>query len=217
MGMSKYMKRLAKILVILCIGLLLPIAFISSYDASSVTTFSGIGHSFGGCHADMVTFSSGGTINIVSSPGNEVNAGEDFTISATISGFTEAASQNVTMGFSSSRGDNDEFEFSPEYAGTVSVDASGDSATKEFTLTAPSEGGTFIIIVDALNDPDTAGGEAIDWTYGSIEITVTGSAGGAGDSDLKMTVLFGTVASIGALVAVSFLSVKFYLERNRKL
>lgn len=214
MGMSKYMKRLAKILVILCIGLLLPIGFIISYDTSSVTSFSGQGH-LEGCHDDTVTFSSGGIINLVSSPGNEVNAGEEFTISATISGFTEAASQNVTMGFSSLRGHNDEFEFNPEYIGTVTLDASGDSATKEFTLTAPSEGGTFEIIVDALYD--SVGGGALDWTYGSIEITVTGSAGGNGDSDLTMTVLFGTVASIGALVAVSFLTVKFYLERNRKL
>ena len=209
------MKRLAKILVILCIGLLLPLGFISSYDTSSVTTFSGQGHSFDGCHDDTVTFSSVGIINLVSSAGNETNAGEEFTISATISGFTEAASQNVTMGFSSLRGHNDEFEFNPEYIGTVTLDASGNSATKEFTLTAPSEGGTYELIVDALYDSE--GGGALDWTFGSIEITAIGTAGGDGDSDLKMTVLFGTVASIGGLVVVSFLSIKFYLERNRKL
>jgi len=52
------MKKLAKILVFLFIGLLLPAGFISSFDASSVTSFSGMGHSFGTCHSDgSLTFS----------------------------------------------------------------------------------------------------------------------------------------------------------------
>ena len=121
--MNEHMKKLVRMILVLCIGLLLPIGYISSYDETSVIYFPGLGHNYDGCHndPDSITFTVSGTVNLTSSVGNSVDLGNEFTISATIQDFTEAAGQLISLGFSNQRGNNDQFDFAP----AVSLKISG--------------------------------------------------------------------------------------------
>ncbi|MBY9015864.1 MAG: hypothetical protein KGD68_09265, partial [Candidatus Lokiarchaeota archaeon] len=98
------------------------------------------------------------------------------------------------------------------YNEDVSVDSSGDATGEEFSVTAPSAGGVYTITVDALSGGD--GYETLNWTYGSLEITVI-AASNAGGLDVVVTIILGTIASVGALVVVSGLSFKYIISRRR--
>jgi hypothetical protein len=209
------MKKLVKTLIFLFIGLLLPIGYIISYDTSTITSFAGLSHDDSGCHSTSYTFSVNGTINLTSSAGNAVSVSSEFTISATIINFTEAASNSVSLGFSSERSSNNQFEFTPGYL-SVSVNSSGNAITQNFTVKAPSSGGTFTITVDSLNDPDGNNEEPLKWIYSSIEIKVEGSTNGGPPDDLLRSIIIigGTMSGVGVLAVQIFLSVK-YLKKPR--
>ena len=208
------MKRLTRLLkyLILTVVLFLPIGYISSYNASSIESFPGLGHDYMGCHDDTLFLSSGGTVNLALKEEGDIDGSSVFEVIATIEGFTEAAGESVVLGFSSGRGHNEDFEFDPGYNGNVSVDSSGDAIGEEFSVTAPSAGGVYTITVDALSGGD--GYETLNWTYGSLEITVI-AASNAGGLDVVVTIILGTIASVGALVVVSGLSFKYIISRRR--
>ncbi len=204
------MKKLVKTIIIF-FGLLIPVGYISANNEGSVIVFPGLGHDYEGCHNDQVTFSPSGTIELTASSGNTISPGSEFTISATISGFTEViAGDNATLGFSSSRSDNSEFVFTPNYEGIVDIDASGNSATIVFTVTAPSTEGDYVLTADALNDPlDDDSDDPLLWTYGSIAITVSNATGNGVDPFRSLYMISGTMAGVGLVVTLVFLSVSF--------
>lgn len=68
------MRKLKNILSILIIYLFLPIGYIFSME-SSMSSFSGSGHSFEGCHDDTINAPSIGTINLTSSVEGAVTSG----------------------------------------------------------------------------------------------------------------------------------------------
>lgn len=206
------MKKLTKLLRYLTLAtiFLLPIGYISSYNASSIESFPGLGHDYMGCHDDTLALSLGGSVSLVLEEEGEITGGTTFDVVATITGFTEAAGQLVVLGFSSARGHNDNFDFEPGYNGAVSVDPSGNAAAEEFSVTAPTSGGEYTITIDALSGGD--GYETLNWTYGSLEITVIAAEP---DVDIVMTTFLGTIASIATLIIVSILSVKYTLTRRR--
>ena len=63
-------------------------------------------------------------------------------------------------------------------------------------------------------DDDTSATGPINWTYGSLEITVIATEDET-EVDLIAIVLFGTIASVGALVLVSSLVIKYSVSRRR--
>ena len=209
--MKKVMKRLLKYLS-LTIILFLPIGYISSFNAGSIESFPGLGHDYMGCHDDTISLSSGGVVNLTLKEECEIEGGNIFVIIATIKGFSEAAGELVVLGFSSGRGHNEDFEFDPGYNGAVLVNSSGDATGEEFSVTAPSQGGEYTITADALSGGD--GYVTLNWTYGTLEITVI-PATTAGGIDVVLTVILGTIASVGTLVVVSGLTIKYVIGRRR--
>lgn len=185
-----------------------------------MSSFSGSGHSFEGCHDDTITFSSIGTVYLTSSVEGAVTSGSEFILLATIRNFTEASSESVTLGFSSQRSDNNMFTFNSSFKGSISLNTTGHSLIQSFTITAPTIEGTYTITADALNDPDGASDEVLDWASGSIEITVqTSSNEGSPDDDLLRRILLigGTLVGISVLSVQIFLTTKFLIKgRNFK-
>jgi len=206
------MKRITKVLkyVTLLVLLFLPIIYITSYTGS-FDDFSGLTHTVG-CHSDAVYLSLGGSVQLELEEDDEedIMGGSTFGVKATVEGFTEAAGETIVLGFASGRGDNENFEFEPGYKSTVTIDSSGYSSEQEFTITAPTSGGTFSIIVDAISSED---GVQLNWTYGSLEVTIIASSGGG--IDIVLATVVGTIASVGALFVVATLTAKYTITRRR--
>ncbi len=210
------MKKIKNLLFVLIIGLLfLPIGLILSAE-DAMPAFSGGSHSTDGCHNDLVPLSAVGTVNLTSSVNGSVNGGTDFTISAWIRNFTEASSEVVPLGFSSSRGDNGDFTFAPSYKADIGLNTTGHTTTiQNFTVTAPTTGGNYTITADALYDLD--GDTGLNYAWGSINITVEGSSnGGPLDDDPPplppLLVLAGTIGGLSILGVQIFLTAKFLLK-----
>lgn len=204
------MKKLAIMILVLFIGLLLPIGYIYS-ETTLFNSFPGFGHNYNGCHGDSIAFSSG-NVSLISSDGDTVSVGAKFTISVTIQDFADAAGQLITLGFSDQRSNNDQFGFEPGYTTDLSVDLSGNVLTQDFNVTAPNIGGIFTITADALSGE--SGFVELNWIYGSLEITVQGSA--PIELPSPTLVLIGTLASVGVLVIVGSLMVKFLIDSFKK-
>ena len=209
-GLRKAMKRLTKVFkyVTLLVLIFLPILYITSYTGS-FDEFAGLSHTVG-CHSDAVVLSSGGSVELELEEEGDITGGSTFEVTAKVEGFSEAAGETIVLGFASGRGDNGDFEFEPGYKSTVSIDSSGDASEEEFSVTAPTSGGTFTIIVDALSSDD---GVELNWTYGSLELTVIASSGGG--VDIVLATVVGTIASVGALIVVATLTVKYTITRRR--
>jgi hypothetical protein len=200
------MKKLVKALILISIGFLLPISMTKSYSSSTISNFPGPGHTFDfGCHSDSISFVAG-TVNLTSSKGNNVNAGDQFIISVNITGFTDAAGQLITLGFSSQRSDNNKFGFNPGFVADLSINSSGNADVKNFTVTASSTGGTFTIVADALSGSIGGSDEAFNWTFGSIGITVQGPSNRNPDTPPDFTmfiiVISITIAGVSGLVVI---------------
>lgn len=204
------MKKLAILILVLFIGLLLPLGFVTS-ETTFFNSFPGFGHNYDGCHGDSIAFSSG-TVRLNSSDGDAVSVGATFTISVTIQDFTDAAGQLITLGFSDQRSNNGQFGFEPGYTTDLPVDLSGNILTQNFTVTAPNIGGVFTITADALSGE--SGYVELKWIYGSLEITVQGSA--PIELPSPILVLTGTLASVGVLIIVSSLMIKFLIDSLKK-
>lgn len=204
------MKKLTKVIkyLTLIVILFIPIVYITSYTGS-FGEFSGIDHTVG-CHSDTVFLSLEGSVELTLKEDGDITGGSTFEVIATIKGFAEAAGEVIVLGFASTRGHNDYFEFEPGQKNTVSLDSSGDAAAEEFSVTAPTSGGVFTITVDALSSGD---GIQLNWTYGSLEVIVIASSGGG--IDVVTATIVGSIASVGTLIIVSALTAKYVITRRR--
>ncbi|HEC40906.1 hypothetical protein LCGC14_1176670 [marine sediment metagenome] len=175
------------------------------------------------CHAGLYNESVGGIVMLTVTPtGNDINAGEEFSVTIAISGFTEAANMVTTVGVSARFGDNDEFFFKVQDLGVdgyimdhveIGLDSSGNgNSTATLIFYAPTTLGNYTLIIHA-----TEGGEsyptakAIDWVETSVEIEVV-EAAAAADPGIPGFDIF-IIASVALLTAVPIILI---IRRKRK-
>lgn len=204
------MKRLTRVFkyVTLLVLIFLPIMYITSYTGD-FEGFTGSDH-YRSCHSNEVSLSSEGSVELELEEDDDIIGGTTFEVKATVKGFTEAAGETIVLGFASGRGNNEYFEFEPPYKNTVLIDSSGDADEETFTVTAPTSGGNFTITVDAISSAD---GVQLNYTFGSVEVTVIASSGGG--IDIVLATVVGTIASVGVLIITAALTVKYAITRRR--
>ena len=135
---------------------------------SQFNDFTGEGHS--SCHGN-ITESASGYITLSSSSGSSVNPSETFIITIQIFSFSEAQGNNIEVGFPSGspgRFDNKDFSFDSTQE-SISIAGSGNSATLDFQVTAPSTEQTFTLHSDAIY---RAGGSSSYFAHGDFIVTV---------------------------------------------
>ncbi|GAG61311.1 unnamed protein product, partial [marine sediment metagenome] len=122
------------------------------------------------CHGN-ITESASGYITLSSSSGSSVNPSETFIITIQIFSFSEAQGNNIEVGFPSGspgRFDNKDFSFDSTQE-SISIAGSGNSATLDFQVTAPSTEQTFTLHSDAIY---RAGGSSSYFAHGDFIVTV---------------------------------------------
>ena len=135
---------------------------------SQFNDFTGEGH--GSCHGN-ITQSGSGYISLSSSSGSSVNPSETFTITIQILSFSEAQGNSIVVGFPSGSpglGDNKDFSFNTTQE-SISIAGSGNSATIDFQVTAPSTEQTYTLHSDAIY---RAGGSSSYFAHGDFIVTV---------------------------------------------
>jgi heterodisulfide reductase subunit D len=131
--------------------------------------FEGGTHS--GCHGGTIQ-SISGIIQVNSLEGITIEPNTEFTIEVEIKSFTEAFSEDVTVGFANGtpgRGDNSQFQFNVSQYDVVILNGSGGSDKIYFSVIAPSAEGLYTLIADAL---EGNGGGILDWASGEIQLNV---------------------------------------------
>jgi hypothetical protein len=193
------MKKVLRISIVLTLSLLV-FSQIGKSDNSEIDDFTGTGH-IEGCHGsgNAVFSILGATVELNSSAGLEVNAGEIFEISVTIKGFLEAVSDSVSLGFLPDRTDNAMFTFDVfKSYNNIAINSSGNADTVNFTVTAPQVGGDYVLTADAIM---VAGN--FTYTYGILQISVI-AAGNPPGNELIMVLLFIgiTIAGIAGMLVI---------------
>jgi hypothetical protein len=145
----------------------------------------------GSCHGGTYTESAVGVMTATVDPSNAtVEPGKQFTVTLSITSFTEAANHEIYVGISAKLGNNDKFfygvqnisgEFHLESYNTT-LDGSGNSlAPITILVYAPVKGGTYTLTIVALDGGEGGYGtwKPFDYIKTDIAITVPGSDGGA--------------------------------------
>jgi hypothetical protein len=135
---------------------------------SQFNDFTGEGHS--SCHGN-ITESTNGYVSLSSSSGSSVNPSETFTITIQVSSFTEAQGNDIEGGFPSGSpglGDNKDFSFDSTQQ-SVAIDGSGNSATIDFQVTAPTTEQTYTLHSDVIY---RAGGSSSYFAHGDFIVAV---------------------------------------------
>jgi hypothetical protein len=144
---------------------------------SMIEGFTGGAH--GGCHG-FSTPSSGGSIVLASDKGTTLTPGQTFNLTAQITGFTEAITNErgseCSIAVATTRGDNSDFA-SPlsdplRYAG-VTLDGTGASGIVSFILLAPAATGTYVLVVDAVNAINHTDDSPLPIIFASANLTIT--------------------------------------------
>lgn len=128
------------------------------------------------CHNDLTTSVGSGALNLTTV--STINASTSFTLQAQTTGFTQAKSDIIVIGFNSLDANNSLFSVkgqtnNVDYWSSISVDASGNSQPENFTLTAPSTAGTYHLLAYAVHAKTTA---AFYYIPKQITIQVTASS-----------------------------------------
>ncbi|NVM28737.1 MAG: hypothetical protein HWN65_07835 [Candidatus Helarchaeota archaeon] len=203
------MKPKKKILLLFTLTLLvlcLPLGLVFSFD-SDFDDFIGSDHTGGGgsCHDYMNPESPTGYVSLSSSAGERVLPGEVFYIALQVISFSEAANEDVSVGFPSGgqgRGDNKKFSFNVTEQHGIALNSSGTSTILWFNVTAPLEKGVYILIADAVEGNGGVGN--MDWATGSITIIVW-LEGPDPDDDLLILYILVAIGLIAAVVALIFI------------
>ncbi|MHA1522204.1 MAG: (Fe-S)-binding protein [Promethearchaeota archaeon] len=135
------------------------------------TNFEGDTH-VGGCHGGVVQQSPSGIVIVNSLNGTSIEPDTEFILEVEIQSFTEASSEDVTVGFANGtpgRGDNNEFIFNVSQYNAVNLNGSGDSDKVYFSAIAPSTEGSYTLIADAIKG---VGGNPLDWAPGEILLEI---------------------------------------------
>ncbi|MHA2366288.1 MAG: hypothetical protein ACXAC7_20195 [Candidatus Hodarchaeales archaeon] len=155
----------------------------SSFDEFNIDTITVDGC---GCHNAGSTVIFGSGYIIIEGP-NAVSPGQEFEVSVRVQGFTNKASEAITIGFNINDGNNSLFMNVTQALANHDIDASGNS--EEYynaTFTAPSIEGQYKIYAMAVGAD--AGGETVfDYVIGIDYIIVTESIGGSNTSTTTKT------------------------------
>lgn len=99
------------------------------------------------CHADLTNSVGTGTLNMNSTI--TVYVYTDFLIQASVTGFTQASSDTIVIGFNNLDDNNSLFSVTStggtDYIASINVGSSGNSNSITFDLTAPSTPGTYTL------------------------------------------------------------------------
>lgn len=194
-------------------GLIVSMLFLSVMgfviaNTSDFSDFTGEGH--GSCHGS-ITESANGYISLSSSSGTSVNSSETFIITIQVVNFSEAQGDNIVVGFPSGTpglGDNKDFTFNTTQQ-AASISGSGDSATVDFQVTAPTTGQTYTLHSDAIFR--ASNGSTSYFAQGSLVFTVEDQGVQDDDDDddnendglnLDLIVITSTLAILGIIVIV---------------
>ncbi|MHA2035494.1 MAG: hypothetical protein ACW98X_03615 [Promethearchaeota archaeon] len=127
------------------------------------------------CHAGTYNESVGGIVGLTVTPtGADINPGEEFSVTISVTGFTEAAWRHVVVGVSARFGDNDEFFFKVQDLGggdylmdhgEIGVEGDGDgNNTITLIFFAPTTIGNYSLVIHATEGgEDFATKQAIVW------------------------------------------------------
>ncbi len=174
----------------------------------------------GSCHAGGYTVSATGAMTAIIDPANAtLEPGEQFTVTLSITSFTEAANKDIFVGISAKLGNNDKFfygvqnisgEFHVESYNTT-LDGSGDTtAPITIVVYAPTKGGTYTLTVVALEGGESYGTvQPFDYIKTEIEITVPGGDGGADIPGYNIIL----ISAVGLLTLVP---IAFAIHHKRK-
>jgi hypothetical protein len=157
----------------------------------------------------------------VTPTGADINAGEEFSVTIAISGFTEAANMVTVVGVSARFGDNDKFFFKVQDLGggsyvmdhdEIGLDSSGNgNTTATLIFYAPATLGNYTLIIHATEGGEDFGTKkAIDWVEASVLIEVVEAAvtaPGIPGFDLFI------ITSVGLLTAVPLILI---IRRKRR-
>jgi hypothetical protein len=147
--------------------------FSSSFDDFDINNFATNGCTVGGCHVTSPTSIYGSGSIIIITPAI-VEAGVEFTANISISGFTEAASQDIAVGFRSVDGNNSVLgSFNDRVNETAILNGSGNLDVL-FDLSIPTEGNynlTALAVWADLGDD-----KRFYYLYSNTSITITPSA-----------------------------------------
>lgn len=102
----------------------------------------------GSCHTDLTNTVGSGSLNIIGPA--TVNNGSTFTISTQVTGFTQAQSGAMVIGFNSLDNNNANFSvlssMDQDFQSSVPVNSTGGTDLVNFTLTAPTTGGSYSLL-----------------------------------------------------------------------
>ena len=202
-------------LVIVSVLFLTALGTVIAYP-SSIESFAGASHT--GCHG-FSTVSASGAIVLNSDKGTTLSPGEEFNLTAEITGFTEAITTDrgseCSIAVAPTRGDNADFS-SPlsvpiRFSG-VPLDGTGASGVISFILLAPTTAGTYSLVVDAINGINHTASAATSIIFASATMTITVTAApAAGIPGFNLFI----VVSV-SLLAVIPLVLIVRKKRNRK-
>jgi hypothetical protein len=147
--------------------------FSSSFDDFAVNDLTASGCTVGGCHvATLTSILGSGNINITTP--TTVEAGVQFTANVSISGFTEAATEDIAVGFRSADGNNSFLgSFNDRVNETAILDVSGNlDVLFDFTISAEGNYNLTALAVWA----DLGDDKKFYYLYSNTTINVTPSA-----------------------------------------
>lgn len=144
---------------------------------SMIESFTGGAHT--GCHG-FASPSVGGSIVLASDKGATLTPGQSFNLTAQITGFTEAITiergSECSLAVAPTRGDNGDFASplsDPIRYAAVTLDGTGASGVVGFILLAPSDAGTYVLVVDAVNAINHTDDSVLPIIFASANITIT--------------------------------------------
>lgn len=135
------------------------------------TTLSNDGCS--GCHSDLTTnIASSGSLTLTTS--TTVNVLSTFTLQASVTGFTEAKSDQIVIGFNGLDANNSLFQVTSslgqDFQPSITTDGAGSITPVNFTLTAPSTAGNYTLLAYAVHATTTT---AFYYLKQTVNVTVT--------------------------------------------
>ncbi len=155
--------------------LILPIGIVLSYSSFNNGNFQDyVPLHDGSCHSGYTYpgTEGSGTIQLTAPDGQIVVTGATFTVRASVSGFSEAGSEDISIGFVSSEENNNKFVFTPPSVINHKLTTGTSDTYVDFTVTAPLDPQNYTIKITALNEVDGGGSGTITYLNEILEIAV---------------------------------------------
>lgn len=143
------------------------VLFGNSFDDWRPTNQTLINNGCDGCHDSGIAPGSG-SLNL-DLPDDPIYTLESFDVSSSVTGFVEAASDDIVVGFNVLDDDNSDFTTETVFENGVDVGGSGNSGTVTVGLTAPSTPGNYTLKAYAVWAQT---GDVMYYLVGSVDVEV---------------------------------------------